>query len=138
VLAKQLGATSVLQSALVTLHITLAMVGSFLTSWRGLRITAQQWVYAGFALLAAGIAVAALAPSLTILFIAPVFTGLEWGLFYPVLMGMSIVRVDENERTIAMGLHQAIYALGMFSGPAIGGRWPKQSVCSRCLASPHP
>ena len=121
VLAKQLGATSVLQSALVTLHITLAMVGSFLTSWRGLRITAQQWVYAGFALLAAGIAVAALAPSLTILFIAPVFTGLGMGIVYPVLMGMSIVRVDENERTIAMGLHQAIYALGMFSGPAIGG-----------------
>jgi MFS family permease len=121
VLAKQLGATSVLQSALITIHITMAMLGSFLTSWRALRITSQQWVYVSFILLATGILIAALAPSLMILFVAPVFTGLGMGIGYPVLMGMSIVRVHDAERTIAMGLHQAIYAIGMFIGPAVNG-----------------
>ncbi|MBI5651554.1 MAG: MFS transporter [Chloroflexi bacterium] len=121
VLAKQLGATSVSQSALITTHITLAMLGSFLTAWRRLAITAHQWIYISFVLLALGIAIAACAPSLTILFIAPIFTGLGMGIGYPVLMGMSIVHVRDSERTIAMGLHQAIYAIGMFSGPAISG-----------------
>jgi MFS family permease len=121
VLAKQLGATSVSQSALITTHITLAMIGSFLTAWRRLSITAHQWIYLSFGLIAFGIAIAALAPTLTILFIAPIFTGLGMGIGYPVLMGMSIVHVHDTERTIAMGLHQAIYALGMFSGPAISG-----------------
>ncbi|MBI5034917.1 MAG: MFS transporter [Chloroflexi bacterium] len=121
VLAKQLGATSVQQSAIITIHITLAMLGSFLTSWRKLHVTVHQWVYASFILVGIGVAVAAVAPSLTILFIAPVFTGLGMGIGYPVLMGMSIVKVGNEERTIAMGLHQAIYAIGMFVGPAVSG-----------------
>ena len=121
VLAKQLGATSVQQSALVTTHIVLAMIGSFLTSARRFHITSHQWVYASFVLLAGGIFIAAFTPSLTILFIAPVFTGLGLGVGYPVLMGMSIERVRDTERTIAMSLHQTIYAAGMFIGPAISG-----------------
>jgi len=36
-------------------------------------------------------------------------------------MGLSIRHVDETRRTTAMGLHQAIYATGMFGGPALGG-----------------
>jgi DHA1 family multidrug resistance protein-like MFS transporter len=43
------------------------------------------------------------------------------GLFYPVLLGQSIERVDLPHRTTAMGIHQAVYALGMFAGPWIGG-----------------
>jgi MFS family permease len=121
VLAKQLGATSISQGAIITIHITLAMIGSFLTSWRRLRITSSHWVYASFGLLASGIAIAAFAPSLTILLIAPIFTGLGMGIGYPVLMGMSIVKIQDSDRTMAMSLHQTIYAIGMFIGPASSG-----------------
>jgi DHA1 family multidrug resistance protein-like MFS transporter len=38
-----------------------------------------------------------------------------------VLMGMSIQRVADAERATAMGLHQAVYAIGMFSGPWLSG-----------------
>jgi len=38
-----------------------------------------------------------------------------------VLMGMSIERVADAERTTAMGLHQAVYAIGMFAGPWLSG-----------------
>lgn len=65
--------------------------------------------------------IAALAPTLTILFAAPVLIGLALGIGYPVMMGMSIECVNDGERTIAMGLHQAIYAIGMFVGPAVSG-----------------
>jgi MFS family permease len=121
VLAKELGASSVQQSAMITIHIALAMVGSFFISLRGLRISSHQWVYASFIFLAIGIAIAALTPSLTILLIAPGFTGLGMGIGYPVLLGMSIEKVRDAERTIAMSWHQTIYAIGMFIGPAISG-----------------
>ena len=36
-------------------------------------------------------------------------------------MGMSIEHVAEANRTTAMGLHQAVYAIGMFAGPWLSG-----------------
>jgi DHA1 family multidrug resistance protein-like MFS transporter len=49
------------------------------------------------------------------------------GISYPVLMGMSIRCVEDAERTTAMGLHQAVYAIGMFGGPWVGG-WLADAV----------
>ena len=43
------------------------------------------------------------------------------GIGYPVLMGLSIQYVVDAERTTAMGLHQAVYAIGMFGGPWLSG-----------------
>ena len=34
---------------------------------------------------------------------------------------MSIQNVADDSRTTAMGLHQAVYAIGMFSGPWLSG-----------------
>ena len=36
-------------------------------------------------------------------------------------MGMSIINVAEGQRSTAMGLHQAVYGLGMFAGPWVSG-----------------
>ncbi len=47
--------------------------------------------------------------------------GFANGLCFPVLVAMAIQRVDEAHRTTAMGIHQAVYAVGMFAGPWIGG-----------------
>jgi predicted MFS family arabinose efflux permease len=85
------------------------------------RIGPQRLVYAGFALLFVGVGGAALAPSLPVLFAAQWCIGLAQGISYPVLMGLSIRQVDESQRTSAMGLHQAVYAIGMFAGPAVSG-----------------
>jgi len=40
---------------------------------------------------------------------------------------MSIRYVADVERTTAMGLHQALYALGMFGGPWVSG-WLADAV----------
>ena len=68
-----------------------------------------------------GLGGAALAPTLSLLFVAQLFIGLSQGIGYPVLMGMSIQHVVDANRTTAMGLHQAVYAIGMFSGPWLSG-----------------
>jgi predicted MFS family arabinose efflux permease len=119
--AEQLGAGDVTQSALVSLHIGLVTLGSFAAAAIARRIGARRLVHAGFLLLSAGIGAAALAPALPWVFGAQVCIGMAQGISYPVLMGMSIENVADAERTTATGLHQAVYAVGMFAGPWLSG-----------------
>lgn len=121
ILARQLGAGDVAQSGLVSLHIGLLTLGGLVAATLSTRFRARRLVYAGFLLLSAGIAGAALAPTLPLVFVAQFFMGLGMGIGYPVLMGLSIRDVDDAQRTTAMGLHQAVYAIGMFAGPWLSG-----------------
>ncbi len=122
ILARQLGATDVIQSALMSMHTAVVILGSLLATAIVNRIGARRLVYLGFALLSAGIGGEALAPSLPLLFVSQFCIGLAQGISYPVLMGMSIQYVADAERTTAMGLHQAVYAVGMFGGPWMSGK----------------
>jgi len=121
ILADRLGADDVMQSILVSLHIGVMTVGSLVAAALSNRIGARKLVYASFVILAVGIAAAAVAPSLPLVFVAQFLIGVAIGISYPVLMGMSIRHVHDGERTTAMGLHQAVYAAGMFAGPWLSG-----------------
>jgi len=68
-----------------------------------------------------GVAAAALAPTLPMLFVGQFLLGLSQGALYPVLLGMSIEKIDERQRSTAMGIHQAVYGIGMTAGPAVSG-----------------
>jgi MFS family permease len=43
------------------------------------------------------------------------------GFAYPILMGLAIQGVPAEDKATAMGFYQAVYAIGMFLGPATGG-----------------
>lgn len=121
ILAKQLGANAVVLSLFTTVNL-LCYIGGNLTATAAVkRFGAPRMAYFSFALMAIGTAGAALAPSLPALMAAQICLGIATGVGYPVLMGMSIVYVTEHERATAMGLHQAIYAIGMFAGPWLSG-----------------
>ncbi len=120
-LAKQLGATDVTQSMLMSMHIGVVTLGNLMARAIVSRIGAQRLVYLSFVLLSAGIGGAALAPSLPLLFASQLCIGLGQGISYPVLMGLSIQYVADAERTTSMGLHQAVYAIGMSGGPWLSG-----------------
>jgi MFS family permease len=81
----------------------------------------RRLLYWSFVSLAAGTVGAALAPSVPILLAVQGFLGLGIGVGYPLLMGMSIQNVPGPERSTATGLHQAVYAIGMFTGPWLSG-----------------
>jgi MFS family permease len=61
------------------------------------------------------------ARSIGILILTRVLHGVGHGLSLPVLMGLAVKHVPPEDRASAMGAFQAIYALGMFSGPAFSG-----------------
>jgi MFS family permease len=121
ILAREVGATEVTQSALLSMHTAVVILGNLLTTAIVSRVGAQRLIYIGFVLLSAGIGGAALASSLLLIFVAQFCIGLAQGVSYPVLMGLSIQQVADAERTTAMGLHQAVYAIGMFGGPWLSG-----------------
>lgn len=121
ILAKQLGATDVVLSMLVSMNIALYTLGNLVATTIAHRIGARRLVYLSIFLLFIGIGGAALAPSLPLIFASQAGVGLAMGIGYPVLMGMSIQHVVDAERTTAMGLHQAVYAIGMFGGPWVSG-----------------
>jgi len=121
ILARQLGGTDTTQSMLVSMHIGVVTLGNLVATAIVNRIGARRLVTLSFVLASAGLGGAALASSLSLLFVAQVCIGLSQGTVYPVLMGMSIRHVADAERTTAMGLHQAVYAIGMFGGPWLSG-----------------
>jgi MFS family permease len=121
ILARQLGASDVMQSGLVTFYVALTMVSSLLVTTLVRRLGKQVLLYASFVFTAVGIGVAAVAPSLLLVFVGQALLGLSFGAGYAVMMGMSIERVEERQRTTAMGLFQALYSIGMFAGPWLSG-----------------
>jgi MFS family permease len=74
-----------------------------------------------FVLLNGGMGILAFASTLPMVFVAQALMGLATSIGYPTLMGMSIEYVDDAERATAMGLHQSVYAIGMFAGPWLSG-----------------
>jgi DHA1 family multidrug resistance protein-like MFS transporter len=120
-LARELGAGAILVSLMMTTNLV-ANTAANLFSTLGVKKTNQRPILFGsFAVFAAGAILAAAARSVPLLFAATSLMGIANGVFYPVLLGLSIEQVDSPHRTTAMGIHQAVYALGMFAGPWIGG-----------------
>ena len=121
ILAKGLGATDVALSLLTSANIGVVIAGNLAAATISRRIGARWMAVIAFALMAVGITGITLAPALPLLFLAQFCIGLAQGSSYPVLMGLSIQSVDEEQRATAMGLHQAVYAIGMFTGPWLSG-----------------
>ncbi len=120
-LVRQLGGTGVTQSLFVSMNIGVVVLGNFVAAAIFDRLGVRRALYLGFAALSSGLGFAALAPSLAVLFIGQFQLGLAEGIIYPVLMGLSIRQVADGERNTAMGLHQAVYAVGTFAGPWLSG-----------------
>jgi MFS family permease len=121
ILAQQLGGTGMTQSMMVSMHLGVITLGNLAATALANRLGSRRLVYLSFGLLGLGISVAALAPSLLLLFVGQFCLGLAQGINNPVLMGLSIEFVSDAERTTAMGLHQSVYAGGLFAGPWLSG-----------------
>ncbi|OBZ16961.1 MFS transporter [Bacillus sp. FJAT-26390] len=66
------------------------------------------------------------ADSFGVLVMTQAINGFAQGLHMPLLLGLAIRDVELPGRATAMGLYQALYAIGMFSGPFLAG-WLNES-----------
>ena len=121
ILASQLGGSDVTQSILVSVNLLILIIGSLCASPLNRRFGPRPLVMFSFLMLVVGVGLTAVATSLPMLFAIQLLIGMSQGINIPVLMGLSIRYVRDSERNTAMGLHQSVYAVGMFLGPWLSG-----------------
>jgi MFS transporter, DHA1 family, multidrug resistance protein len=121
ILARSLGANDATLGVLLTVSIFIMLLGNLSAATAIQRIGLMRMLTLSIVLMTTGVLLAAFAPSLAVVFAAQFCVSLSMGIGYPVYMGLSMQNVAENERAAAMGLHQSVYAIGMFAGPWLGG-----------------
>jgi MFS family permease len=121
VLAKQMEVGDVARSLLISLNIGCITAANLLNTLVLKRVKHGTLLVAAALLFFAGILLIAFSPSRADLFVGTACMGFAYGMMYPILMGMSIEKVEPSQRSTAVGIHQAFYAIGMFSGPWMSG-----------------
>jgi MFS family permease len=119
--AHSLGASSTILGILTTgalVPYTMAAFG--VSRWASLN-RARSLAIAGLVLCAVVTAMAPAIQNVTLLGLSQALGGLGRGITLPILMGLSIAKVAPEEKATAMGVFQAVYAVGMFLGPASAG-----------------
>ena len=121
ILAKRMGVGDVVRGLLISLNIAGLTVANLLTTLLLKKMKHGILLCTGVMFMFVGVLLIAFSPSRAYLFGGTMCMGFGYGVLYPILMGMSIQNVDRSQRTTAMGIHQAFYAIGMFSGPWVSG-----------------
>lgn len=120
-LARRMGASAAATGLIMTLNIAANTAANLFATFIAGGGGKRRLLYGSFAVFAGGALLAALGRSVPTLLVSTAIMGLANGIFFPILLGLSIQGVDRAHRSTAMGIHQAIYAVGMFTGPWIGG-----------------
>ena len=85
------------------------------------RLGENRTVFTGILVMAVTMFLVPLIHNIPLLAVAQGASGFGRGLVYPLLMVLSIREISGEDRATAMGVFQAIYAIGMFLGPATAG-----------------
>lgn len=125
--ATSLGADGIQLTILVLAFMLPHAIASFITATRFVP-RFGYWGTIGTGFVISGLCTAAMimAPSLSFLYATQALNGFAQGLHMPLLLGLAIRDVELSGRATAMGLYQALYAIGMFSGPFLAG-WLNES-----------
>ncbi|HUT66193.1 MAG TPA: MFS transporter [Spirochaetota bacterium] len=121
ILAQELGASDVIKSVIISLNIASIAVATLANTMMLKRVKHTLILCGGAGFMFCGIIVLSIAQSLPMLLFGTALMGFAFGVVYPILLGMSIHRVDRIQRNTAMGIHQSIYAIGMWTGPWLSG-----------------
>jgi MFS family permease len=144
--ATQLGASKAMLGYLSTATMIPATLISLLAAVIAPRIGERRAIGYGLLMTFATTFVVPWVTTIPTLLLVRALYGLGRGLVYPVTMALSIKSVQQEERASAMGIFQAVYAIGMFAGPAINGlvaqrfgmSWVFWSTALLCLAAAIP
>lgn len=103
-------------AALVPYTLTAPMNHHF-----AVRLGENRAVFIGILVMAVTMLVVPLIHNIPLLAVSQGVSGFGRGLVYPLLMGLSIREISSEDRATAMGVYQAVYAIGMFLGPTTAG-----------------
>lgn len=120
--AAEMGSSGLQLTLLVFAFMLPYAISSLVTArWFTPRFGYWGTIGAGFLLSAICTGAMALSSSFEMLIATQAINGFAQGLHIPLLLGLAIRDVELAGRATAMGLYQALYAIGMFSGPFLAG-----------------
>lgn len=121
VFAVSLGASKADLGILALFGMSPTILGSSLLGKLLQIINRNYLLLMGFICLGVSLLFLPIAKSLWMLSILVACGGLGRGIVLPALMGMCQKGVSDSMKTTAMGIFQAVYAIGMFLGPTVSG-----------------
>jgi MFS family permease len=121
VYAAQLGASGADLGALATAAQLASAVFALASAYVAERIGIRRTIVGAIIVQFVGAVMVPFFHSLPFLFASQVLVSGGRALLYPTTMSLSINAVPQEDKATAMGVFQAVYALGMFAGPASGG-----------------
>ena len=121
VYAKELGATSSDLGTLTALSLVPFAIAQPLTAGFNARFGSRFVVVVGLLTIGLTAIATPFCTTMVSLLAVQVVAGFGRGVTGTTLMGLSIRHVSSEERATAMGVYQAVYAIGMFLGPLVGG-----------------
>ena len=121
-MAERLGATGTqltwLSCAFMVPHALISLAAG---RWLEPKWGARPLIVAGFAASALFTALIPFCADLPWLYATQALNGAAQALYLPLFLGLAIRDVPAEQRATAMGWYQAVYSLGMFSGPYMAG-----------------
>jgi MFS family permease len=121
IFAQEMGASDVVKSLIISLNLAAVTVANLVNTVVLRRMRHNILLLSGSFLYFCGIIVISFASKLSFLFYGTILMGIAFGIVYPILLGMSIHKVDRSQRNTAMGIHQSFYSIGMWTGPWVTG-----------------
>jgi len=121
VYAASIGASSADLGNITTVALAAAAVAALLVIPVAERIGYTITIVIGSIFIAIALVAVPFIHSISVLVAFQVLNGFGRGILQTVLMALSIRSVAPQQRATAMGFYQAIYAVGMISGPMVSG-----------------
>lgn len=120
--ASRLGADSMQLGLLSTVATIPAILSALICgALFARRVNIKTLVATSFIMEIVGSLMIPFATGIPVIFIATLISGFGCGLCMTTLLSFCTITVDENRRSAAMGVYQAVYGIGMFIGPVFIG-----------------
>jgi len=121
VYAESIGASDSTVGYLTTVMFAMSMVGTVATPWLVRAFGYRGTVIFSAVAVAVGAGVVPLLDDVVLLGVSQAINGIGRGAMNAALITLSVLAVAPAQRATAMGVYQAIYAIGMLAGPILAG-----------------
>ena len=119
--AAEIGAADSQLGIITMINLGVSAFGALLAAWVSERLGYRLTIILSALLIGISLAVIPLIDKISILMAVQVSLGLGSGILMTLFMVLSIRGLPPNQQATAMGVYQAVYAVGMLAGPLTSG-----------------
>jgi MFS family permease len=121
VYASELGASNSELGFIAMINLGFTALGSLNATWAWQRLGYRVTIFWSALFIVASFIATPFISTVNVLMVAQIPFGLGAGILSTIFMNLSIQGLPQEQQATAMGVFQAVYAIGMLAGPIISG-----------------